>query len=200
MKNFFKRNRNLSDTDLATGCQKGQADCQEALYRRFAPKMMGVCVRYFPDRAEAQDVLQDAFIRVFDKIHQYKGQGSLEGWVRRLIVSTAIDRLRKNKSIGCLHSVPLEDVDEPSVEADHLPDDADLLLHALQSLPDGYRAVFNLYAIEGFCHAEVAEMLGISVGTSKSQLSNARQFLKKWLQNHHPDLYARKQEYIGSAL
>ena len=195
---LFKRKSSsevpLSEADLVKGCQSGKADCQKALYDRTARKMMGVCIRYFPDRADAEDVLQNAYIRVFNKIGQFKGEGSLEGWIRRIVVSTAIDQLRKNKSKGFTETI--DDLPADPSSEDRLPQDTELLLQALQALPEGYRAVFNLFAMEGYAHAEIAEMLGISVGTSKSQLSHARNFLRKWLKNHHPEIYAQQEKVI----
>jgi RNA polymerase sigma-70 factor (ECF subfamily) len=166
---------------LIEACKKGDRSAQEALYNRFASKMMGICMRYAGDHDLAADMLQEGFIKVFRYLHQFRGEGSAEGWIRRIMVNTALAHLRKQKALQ--YKVPLSEADECSEDETATPSmNADDLMELVQQLPDGYRTVFNLYAIEGYEHQEIAEMLGISEGTSKSQVARARRWLKKNLQ------------------
>lgn len=170
------------DDKLVRGCVKGDPEAQRQLYERFCEKMLAVCCRYGRDLADAEDILQEGFIRVFNKIHLFKGEGSLEGWIRRVIVNVALKHYHKNARLYVL--VGLEEADR-EVD-DHSLDDSlayDELVEMVQSLPDGYRIVFNLYAIEGFSHKEIAQKLGISEGTSKSQLARARGALRNMLES-----------------
>jgi RNA polymerase sigma-70 factor (ECF subfamily) len=170
------------DAQLIERCKEGDRSAQEALYNRFASKMMGVCMRYAGDRDVAADMLQEGFIKVFRYLHQFRGDGSVEGWIRRIMVNTALAHLRKQKALQ--YKVPLSEAEEHAEPATvHQSMNADALMELVQQLPDGYRAVFNLYAIEGYEHQEIAEMLGISEGTSKSQMARARRWLKKNLQH-----------------
>ena len=142
--------------------------------------MYGICYRYVRDAAEAEDILIIAFTRIFEKINQFKSEGSFEGWIRRIIVNEALTHLRRNRSMYL--ETDLEQVDrEPDYDKlhDHLEEED--LLKMIQELPTGYRIVFNLYAIEGYSHKEIANQLGISENTSKSQLSRARTYLQKML-------------------
>ena len=166
-------------TELITGCQSGKRKAQERLYQLFASKMLGVCMRYATDKMEAEDMLQNGFIKVFGKIKDYRGEGAFEGWVRRIMVHAAIEYYRKNHKMMQLVEMGLtgEEQSVLAVAANSL--EAKDLLAMIQTLPAGYRLVFNLYAIEGYAHKEIAEMLGISEGASKSQLSRARTILKE---------------------
>ena len=159
-------------------CLKQKKQAQEELYNRFSYMVKGVCLRYSRDVAEADDFLQDTFIKTFEKLIQYKGTGPLGGWVRRIAVTTALEQLRKQKLKITELSVQLEQI-IPDEEANELFQKIDLdeLVHKIQQLPLGYRTVFNLYAIEGYNHQEIAESLNIAVGTSKSQFSRARKIL-----------------------
>ncbi|MEM6272753.1 MAG: RNA polymerase sigma factor [Bacteroidota bacterium] len=172
---------------LAESCAKGRSASQEELYNRYRRKMFGVCLRYTGDRDTAEDVLQDGFIKVFKSIGSYSGKGSLEGWVRRIMVNTALEYHRKRARMH-----PVVDIDQ----AYNLDSGHDLvsemsraeILELIQDLPDGYRTIFNLYAIEGYSHREIAEQLDISEGTSKSQLARARYQLQESihrLKSHH---------------
>jgi RNA polymerase sigma-70 factor (ECF subfamily) len=165
--------------DLVKNCKAGQRKSQELLYKQFAPKMLGVCMRYAVDRMEAEDMLQNGFIKVFEKIKDYRGEGSFEGWVRRIMVRCAIEYYRKHHKT--MQLVAVEDAGaEASANAaviDKL--DAKDLMRLIQQLSPGYRMVFNLYAIEGYSHKEIAAMLNITEGASKSQLSRARSILKE---------------------
>lgn len=149
--------------------------------------MMGVCMRYSRDQDEAQDIVQNGFIKIFNKIEVYNFEGSLEGWIRRIMVNTAIDHIRKNKrdpfSIEDEDRIESADVDNVFVqeEEEEIKIKAEIAMKAISKLSPAYRTVFNLYVIEGFTHKEIAEYLGISEGTSKSNLAKAKQKLKEEL-------------------
>lgn len=150
---------------------------QERLYNTLSGKMLGVCMRYAKSTFEAEDMLQSGFIKVFSEIKHFRGEGSLEGWIRRIIVNTAISVYRQN-----MRAVATVDIDSSYESGQHYELDTleyrDLLA-LIRTLPDGYRMVFNMYAIEGYSHKEIAEQLNISEGASKSQLSRARTWLKE---------------------
>lgn len=174
-----------TDIELVQGAQRGDARCEEALYRRFSIPMFRVCLRYAANHDEARDMLQEGFMRVFADLRDYRGEGSLEGWIRRVVIRAALRWLRKRRAfepVDLLLEIPGEAPDDPP----EWPDDtADLHLatQLLQQLPPGYRTVLNLYAIEGHSHEEIAALLGINTGTSRSQLSKARAMLKKLLKH-----------------
>jgi RNA polymerase sigma factor (sigma-70 family) len=165
--------------ELITRCKANERKAQELLYKQFAAKMLGVCFRYATDRMEAEDMLQNGFVKVFQKMADYRGDGSLEGWIRRIMVHSAIEYYRKHHKM-----MQLVDLDEAKNQTSVNPlatanlDAKDLLL-LIQQLSPGYRIVFNLYAIEGYSHKEIAAITGISEGASKSQLSRARGILKE---------------------
>ncbi len=164
--------------ELLEGCKAGNRKMQEALYKQTASKMMAVCMRYAKDRMEAEDVLQMGYIKIFQKVKDYRGDGSFEGWIRRIMVNTAIESYRKN--LRSLNVVPIEDAyEQPSTGFDFSRLGMQDLMKVIQKLADGYRMVFNMYIIEGYSHKEIAETLGISEGASKSQLSRARAILKE---------------------
>ncbi|MBC8987806.1 RNA polymerase sigma factor [Pedobacter sp. N36a] len=163
--------------ELMEGCKAGKRKMQEALYQQTASKMLLVCMRYAKDRMEAEDVLQMGFIKIFQKIGEYRGEGAFEGWMRRVMVNTAIESYRRN--LRTLNVVPIEDAyEQPGVGFDFSRLGMQDLLKVIQKLSDGYRMVFNMYIIEGYSHKEIAEKLGISEGASKSQLSRARAILR----------------------
>ena|ERR1700754_3023477 len=164
---------------LIDRCKAGERKAQELLYKQFAAKMLAVCMRYAMDRMEAEDMLQNGFIKVFQKIADYRGEGSFEGWVRRIMVHSSIEYYRKHHKV--LQVVNADDAaNEPSVDPLAISNlDARVLLGLIQQLAPGYRIVFNLYALEGYSHKEIAAMTGISEGASKSQLSRARGILKE---------------------
>lgn len=159
------------------GCRNGNRQAQEALYQALAPQMMGICLRYAADRADAEDILQTGFIRVFQKMNAFRMEGSFEGWVKRIMVNTAIEMYRKN--LRTLAAVSLDEVQEEVRLSDWNSLEVQDLLKLIQTLPNGYRVVFNLYALEGYSHKEIADELGITEGGSKSQLSRARAILKE---------------------
>jgi RNA polymerase sigma-70 factor (ECF subfamily) len=167
-----------TEHDLARAINKGDSKAQSMLYERYSPKMLSICLRYMGDMMEAEDVMIEGFMRIFDKISQFNFKGSFEGWMRRIMVNEALMRLRGKKMIN----VELDEVRQKSggvsVESNI---NAEELLKLVNELPVGYRTVFNLFAIEGYSHAEIAEQLEISEGTSKSQLSRARALLQERL-------------------
>jgi RNA polymerase sigma-70 factor (ECF subfamily) len=167
---------------LVNECAKGNSKAQRALFDKFAPKMLAVCQRYLRNNQEAEDVLQDGFVKVFQKIVDFKMEGSLEGWIRRIVVNTALDTIRKNKKL--LDDVQVEEVQYKVSFTDHQFDGMDLaqLLKMIDAMPDGYRIVFNMFAIEGYSHKEIADTLGVTENTSKSQYSRARAFLRTQLE------------------
>lgn len=170
---------------LLEACIKGEQAAQELLYDRYAPRMYGICRSYCENDLEAQDLLQDGFIKVFKNISKCSSEWSLEAWVRKVIVNNNIDHYRhKNKKYGIKSISTDEDLENPEnvVENEALRGFHDNdLLKVMRILPEGYRMVLNLYIVEGYPHKEIAEMLGISVSTSKSQFFRAKELLKKKL-------------------
>lgn len=164
--------------NLLEGCKAGDRKAQELLYKQTAPRMMVVCMRYARDRMEAEDVLQLGYIKVFGKISEFRGAGSLEGWIRRIMVNTAIESYRRN--LRMINIVPItENEEQIAADFDFSRMGMQVLLKLIQGLSDGTRVVFNMYVMEGFSHQEIADSLGISAGASKSQLSRARAILKQ---------------------
>ncbi len=173
----------MADTEqlLIKGCIAGERAFQTKLYNLFARKMLGVCLRYARNREEAEEVLQEGFLRVFTYISTFKGNGSFEGWIRKIMVNCALFRYRNKstlQSVMRLDTSSYDAIDSVNISSNL---DAKELLSLVQTLPAGYRIVFNLYVFEGYKHREIAEALGISEGTSKSNLSDARVFLQKAL-------------------
>jgi RNA polymerase sigma factor (sigma-70 family) len=168
------------ENDLIEGCRRGDRKAQELLYQRYASRMYGVCLRYTRDPMEAEDIVVVAFTRAFSRIDQFRGDGSFEGWLRRITVNEALGVLRKNRTMGIETDLDSADREvDYSYLNDHL--EAEDLIHIIEQLPPGYRVVFNMYAIDGYSHKEIADALGISENTSKSQLSRARALLQKLL-------------------
>lgn len=166
----------MEEKELIEKCRDGNRNAQRELYRRYSPVLFGICLRYSPDRDTAQDILQDTFLKIFSSIGDYAGAGSFEGWMKRIAINTAITNY--HQSLKHMHH---EDVDDyaqslPSGEPnlDQQEFTRDELLGVVNSLPDGYRMVFNMFAVEGFKHREIAEMLGIDINTSKTQFMRAR--------------------------
>lgn len=170
----------FDEQEIIAGCKRGDAQARRRLYERYASSMLAVCTRYAGDRETARDLLQEGFIRVFTKIGGYRGCGSLEGWMRRVFATTALEQLRRadvlRQSVGTDECLDLPDECAPSA-VERLS--ADELLQCVAELPDGYRTVFNLYAIEGYSHAEIADMLHIREASSRSQFARARQMLQQ---------------------
>jgi len=169
--------------DLVKKCKAGERKAQELLYKQFASKMLGVCMRYANDKMEAEDMLQNGFIKVFQKIADYRNEGSFEGWIRRIMVHSSIEYYRKYHKM--MQLVEIEGTaNEGAVDSLAIAGlAAKDLLALIQQLAPGYRIIFNLYAIEGYSHKEIAALTGITEGASKSQLSRARAILKDQLIN-----------------
>lgn len=163
-------------------CIKGDRLAQKQFFERFRGKMFALCLRYARSREDAEDILQEGFVRVFRDLHQYSGVGNLEGWVRKVFVNSALQHIQKRKKE--LPTVEFNDIDIPDEPAPYPSDEppAKNMIRILQQLPDGFRTVFNLHILEGYSHPEIAEILGISVGTSKSQLLRAKAHFKRLLE------------------
>ncbi|MDP2235704.1 MAG: RNA polymerase sigma factor [Bacteroidales bacterium] len=172
----------MDEGQLLKDCIEGDFKAQKRLYDAFAPKMFGVCLRYANDHDTAQDYLQEAFIRVFAHLDRFRFEGSLEGWIRKVVVNTALEKIRKVDVFK--KSVEIDKINPGDYETTELQDqiNASELLQLIQSLPTGFRTVFNLYAIEGYTHQEIGKLLDISEGTSKSQYARARQWLRQRLE------------------
>lgn len=171
----------MTDEELINECLNGSGRAQKALFDKFSGKMMGVCMRYANDEDEAQDMLQEGFIKVFHHLHKFKHEGSFEGWIRRTMVNTALDTIRRNKRM--LHSVDISEATylasrDPSVLGNLGARD---LLELIRKMPVGYRTVFNMFAIEGYSHQEIAHELGVTESTSKTQYKKARNYLMNLL-------------------
>lgn len=170
------------EQDLLAGCKKQDPKFQRLLYEKYSGKMYSLCLRYLKDEADAEDVLISGFTKVFTNINQYRGTGSFEGWIRTIMVNEALGFIRKNKSLFV--EVDIDHAQQKiSVEALESALELEDLFNLVQNLPAGYRTIFNLYAIEGYSHKEISEIMGISVQTSKSQLSRARAVLQKIILN-----------------
>ncbi len=168
----------MQEYELIKGCLKGHEPSQKALFERYAGRMMTVCRRYSIDEMEAQDMLQDGFIRAFDKLSQFKFEGSFEGWLRRVIVNTAIRYCQRRKTT--YDETHFEKADKPDAEPSVYSGlTEEEILKLIARLPQGYRMVFNLYVIEGYSHDEIAQLLNIEAGTSRSQLVKARKMLQQ---------------------
>ena len=173
----MQSNHNMSESDLIKGCLEGDRRAQEYLYQKFSPKMYGVCLRYAGKAEDAQDILQDGFVKIFKNLHMYRGDGSFEGWIRRIFVNTAIEHYRRQVNLYPVtenHENLLETKEVSAFDSLSVKD----LMKIIQQLSPGYRTVFNLYVVEGYSHKEIAEMIGISEGTSKSQLARAKGVLQ----------------------
>ena len=176
-------NYNLSETDIIQGCLTGNPKMQEALYKRLSAKMYSVCLRYAGNADDAQDLLQEGFIKVFRNLDKYRGDGSFEGWVRRIFVNTSIEQYRK-KSLALQKATDVENVVMEDKEWNVLDKLAERdILKMVQELSPGYKMVFNMHVIEGYSHKEIADMLGINEGTSKSQLARAKAVLQKMVED-----------------
>lgn len=171
----------MTEELMLQGCLDNLSIAQEALYNRFSPRMLGVCYRYARNREDAEDMLQEGFMKIYSQIHQYKGAGALEGWIRKIVVHTCINILKKNKkfsdSVDLIHasSIQISDNNIPSMLQ------AKQVVECIRLLPIGYRTVLNLYAIEGFSHKEISIILEIEESTSRSQYTRARALLEEIL-------------------
>lgn len=171
------------DERIIQACIEGDRTAQAKLYKRFASQMLGVCLRYTNSHDEAEDILQEGFIKVFYNLENFRNEGSFEGWIKRIMINTALNHYHQNKrnmeslDFDEIREIDIRDDDEP----EEIPYSENEMLEAFQKLPEGYKMVFNLYVFEDMMHKEIAETLNISVNTSKSQLSKARAYLQKSL-------------------
>ena len=180
---------------LVKDCLKQKPIAQKQLYNHFAPVMLGVCYRYTKSVSDAEDVLQEGFVRAFRYLDTYKNTGELGAWIRRIMVTTALNYLKRNKKYRAemvFAEMPLHRIsdDDPVIKLD-----AKELSELIRQLPTGYQTIFNLYAVEGFTHVQIGEMLGISDGTSKSQYARARHLLIEWIQQY--SAISKQDQYAG---
>ncbi len=162
---------------LIEDCALGNAKAQELLYIKFSPQLYGICLRYAKNRADAEDILQDSFIRIFEKIGDYKFTGAFEGWLRRIVINMALQKIKEQKNKE--QYIDMEVISGDLMDLNEISIPMDTLLLMIQDLPDKYRLVFNLYVLDNYKHTEIAELLEISEGTSKSNLSRARRILQQ---------------------
>jgi RNA polymerase sigma factor (sigma-70 family) len=171
-----------SDQEIIEGCARHERKAQRLLYQKYSRKLMGMCLRYAANRAEAEDILQESFIKIFFAIRNFSGSGSFEGWLKKITVNTAITYYHSNQKFRHYTEIGEYTGSEPENNGfDESQFTAEELMNVLNELPAGYRIVFNLYAIEGYMHKEIADMLGIDAGTSKSQYSRARAVIREKL-------------------
>jgi RNA polymerase sigma-70 factor (ECF subfamily) len=168
----------MTEEQMLAGSIKNNAAAQEELYHRFSPRMLGVCYRFAKNREDAEDMLQEGFIKVFTQLHQYRNEGALEGWIRRIVVHTCINILKKNKKFA--DSVDIMHANGIHIKEDMIPAimQAKQVVECIRLLPLGYRTVLNLYAIEGFSHKEIGDLLEIGESTSRSQYTRAKSMLE----------------------
>ena len=174
-----KSNHTISESDLIAGCIAGDRKMQEELYNRFAPKMYAVCLRYANNSEDAQDLLQEGFIKVYKNLHRFRAEGSFEGWIRRVFINSSIEHYRrKSAKLATVSDKEESTIEDNDISAlDNLAEKD--IINLIQDLSPGYRTVFNLYVVEGYSHKEIGELLNISEGTSKSQLARAKAILQK---------------------
>jgi RNA polymerase sigma-70 factor (ECF subfamily) len=172
----------MTDRELVERCLKGDASAQHLLFKTHSSKMYALCLRYMGNQLEAEDVLQDSFIKVFERLKQWKGDGPLGGWIRSVVVNTALTQLKSRKKtqgeVQVEEAFQVFDYAESQLQAMQTAE----LMKMIQEMPDGYRTVFNLFAIEGYAHKEIAEQLGITESTSKTQFLKARNWLIRQLE------------------
>lgn len=175
----------MIDSNLINKCISGDRQAQESLYKYYAPKLKGICMRYARSLFEGEDIFQEAFIKVFNNLSSFNYKGSFDGWVRRIVINCAIDHYKKN--LVFKNQFPYEDVNESEIDFVEIADQLSVeeLYEIINKLPEGYKLVFNLFAIDGYSHKEIAELLNISEGTSKSQLAKARRHIKDLLTKYN---------------
>ncbi|MDB5232087.1 MAG: polymerase sigma-70 factor [Chitinophagaceae bacterium] len=177
----------MKEAELIKECLKGKITAQKQLYDTFAPVMLGVCFRYTKSLHDAQDILQEGFIKVFQFLHQYRKEGDLGAWIRRIMINTALAYLKKNQRYQSDMLMKDEVMHKVSDENPSVKLDTKQLTELIRQLPSGYQTIFNLHAIEGYSHVEIAGMLGISEGTSRSQYMRARNLLITWINKYNDD-------------
>jgi RNA polymerase sigma-70 factor (ECF subfamily) len=190
----------MTEEAILQGCLKNQPPAQQELYSRYSPKMLAVCYRFARNREDAEDMLQEGFIRVFTQIHQFQSKGSFEGWIRRIIVHTCINHLKKHKRFN--ESVDITNAHGVQVREDSVPSIIQVkqVIECIRMLPIGYRTVLNLFAIEGYSHREIAGMLDIEESTSRSQYTRSKAMLEKILVQKRIILQPRIQgEWVAAA-
>jgi RNA polymerase sigma-70 factor (ECF subfamily) len=173
----------LTLDELIIQCKKQDAKAQGELYRRYSTILFSICLRYSPNYAEAEDSLQDSFITIFKKVEQFKDKGSFEGWMKRITVNTVLQKYRKQRVFDIIREDQIEDEIDLQVEDDGIP--LNFLLKIIQELPDRYRLVFTMYVMDDYSHKEIGQLLGISDGTSKSNLARARMILKTKIDDYN---------------
>src|SRR3982751_4924667 len=188
----------MTEESILKGCLRNDAVAQRELYNRYSPKMLAVCYRFAHNREDAEDMLQEGFIKVFSQIHTFRNQGAFEGWIRRIIVHTCINNLKKNKRFN--ESVDLIHATSMQVREESIPSiiQAKEVVECIRMLPIGYRTVLNLYAIEGFTHKEISGMLDIEESTSRSQYTRAKAMLEDILIRKNI-LYRPKEQVLVAA-
>ena len=179
----------MSLEQLIQKCKNNDTKAQSDLYKLFSSKLFALSLKYSKNYAEAEDVLQDSFVTIFNKIGQYKGKGSLEGWLKRIVINTALQRYREKGLFDIVNEESLKE--EVTVDVENENIDIDFLLRTIQELPDRYRLVFNLYVLDGYSHKEISEMLNITTGTTKSNLARARAILKDKIEVYKASLSSR---------
>lgn len=193
---------NMTEDLMLAGCLTNNAGSQEALYNRFSPRMLGVCYRFAKNREDAEDMLQEGFIKVFSQIHQYRSEGALEGWIRRIMVHTCINVLKKNKKFS--DSVDITYANSIGIREESIPSimQAKEVVECIRLLPIGYRTVLNLYAIEGYSHKEIGNVLDIEESTSRSQYTRAKAMLEDILVKKRIMLKTNKTKssFFGAAV
>ena len=175
-----------NDHDLIEGCLLGNPVMQKKLYDKYAPKMYGICLRYAANPEDAKDILQDGFVKVYINLSKFKAAGSFEGWMRRIFVNTAIEHYRRKNQLYAISENQEENIPNQDISAlDELA--AEDIIRLISELPNGYRTVFNLFAVEGYSHKEIATMMNITEGTSKSQYARAKAWLQEKIGNRNQD-------------
>ena len=173
--------------ELILNCKKQDLKAQEELYKKFSSTLFSVCLKYSRNYHEAEDNLQDAFITIFKSVEQFKGKGSFEGWMKRIAVNTVLQKYRKKRVFNLTNEEQIKEEAEVEIEDNNIP--LDFLLKIVQELPERYRLVFTMYVLDGYPHKEISEEMGITVGTSKSNLARARKILQTKIED-----YNRKNE------
>ncbi len=173
----------MSQEELITNCKKGIRTAQEELYRRYSRTLFGVCLKYSRNKMEAEDNLHDSFMTIFNKIDQFKAKGSFEGWMKRITVNTILQKYRKEEYLSVVSEN--QEHEETEMVSGYLDINLTTLLRYIQELPHKYRLTFNLYVLDGYTHNEIGDMLGTSVGTSKSNLARARMILKEKIEKEN---------------
>lgn len=170
----------MSQEELVHRCKKGERKAQELLYRQYAGVLFGICLKYSRNKTEAEDNLHDSFMTIYDKIGQYESKGSFEGWIKRITINTVLQKYRQQEYLSVVNeNIP----DEVTVESNYADIGLQSLLSYIQELPNKYRTTFNLYVLDGYSHKEISQLLGTTVGTSKSNLARARMLLKEKIES-----------------